>query len=180
METLALAVRLRHPAWAIAATVVTFLFAGLRRWPQPVEFVVYLAGVLILACTAMSARAVVARRRGKRATQRTWFPSLLFGVVTGAAGFPWAPLPVIDVEDDDTPTHLAAPVVLALIALVLFVEAAWLHTPVTQGWALAALIMAASLMLPVGPFDGAHSGKAGGAAGAGIVATAVLVGVGLL
>lgn len=180
VESLTVSRRLRHPAWAIAATVLTFLLAGLRRQPALIELAVHLIGVLVLVCTAVLARSAVAGRRGKRATQRTWLPSLVFGLATGAAGFPWAPLPVVDVEDEDIRTHLAAPVVLGLLAVALFAEAAWLHTPATHAWGLAALIMSASLMLPVGPLDGAHTGKAGVAAGAGIVATGVLIGVGIL
>ena len=64
--------------------------------------------------------------------------------------------------------HLAAPLTLAALSLLLFVESAWLHTPITQAWAVAALIMSASMLLPIGPLDGAHVGKAGLVAGAGL------------
>ncbi len=42
--------------------------------------------------------------------------------------------------------HLAAPITLAALSALLFVESAWLHTPVTESWAVAALIMSASTL----------------------------------
>ena len=55
--------------------------------------------------------------------------------------------------------HLAAPLTLAGAALVLFLESAWTRAPLAEAWAVAALIMCASL--PVGPLDGKHLDKAG-------------------
>jgi Zn-dependent protease len=82
--------------------------------------------------------------------------------------------------EDDLRLHLAAPLTLAALSLLLFVESAWLHTPITQTWAVAALIMSASTLLPIGPLDGAHVGKAGIAAAAGVAGGALLVGLGLI
>ena len=45
-------------------------------------------------------------------------------------------------------------------------------------WAVAALIMSASTLLPVGPLDGAQLGKAGVVAAAGVVGGALLGGFG--
>lgn len=171
--------RLRHPAWAVTATVATFVLAVLRRPPGAVETLAYVAGILALASAAIGARTVVAGRHHVWATQATWLPSAGFGIATGAAGFPWAPLPVVKPKDADARVHLAAPLVLAVVALLLFTEAAWLRAPLIEAWALAALTMSASLLLPIDPLDGAHTGKAGIAAAAGVVAGAVLVALGL-
>jgi hypothetical protein len=117
-------------------------------------------------------------------THESWSPALAFGLVTGAAGLPWAPLPVIRADGKDSKdsvrVHLAAPITLAALGAVLFVESAWLHTPLTQSWAVAALIMSASTLLPVGPLDGAQLGKAGTLAAAGVLGGALLVGLGLI
>jgi cellulose synthase operon protein C len=173
--------RFRHPAWALAATVITFLLAYLRHATGSVEVLAYLVGVLLLAAAAMAARSVLALRRGAQLNQVSWMPGIAFGSLTGALGLPWAPLPVISEDGPDDPRlHLAAPVALATFSLLLFVESAWLHTPVTQSWAVAALIMAASTLLPIGPLDGAHLGKAGIVTGAGVVGGALLVGLGLI
>jgi hypothetical protein len=75
---------------------------------------------------------------------------------------------------------LAAPVILAALSAMLFVESVWLHTPVTEAWAVAALIMSASTLLPVGPLDGAQLGKAGVLAATGVVGGALLVGLSLI
>ena len=76
--------------------------------------------------------------------------------------------------------HLAAPLLLAGVALVLFLESAWTRAPLTEAWASAALIMCASLLLPVGPLDGKHLDKAGLAMSAGVIGAALLFGLGLL
>jgi len=76
--------------------------------------------------------------------------------------------------------HLAAPLTLAALSLLLFGESAWLHVPLTQAWAVAALIMSASTLPPIGPLDGARAGQAGIAAGAGVAGCALLVGLGLI
>src|SRR5262249_35808038 len=130
---------------------------------------------------ATTARSVLARAQGVAITQSSWPPALAFGLVTGALGLPWAPLPVVWTDGKDyPPLHLAAPITLAALSLILFLESAWLHTPITQAWAVAALIMSASTLLPIGPLDGAHVGKAGVMAAAGVVGGALLYGLGLI
>jgi hypothetical protein len=76
--------------------------------------------------------------------------------------------------------HLAAPITLAALSALLFLESAWLHTPVTESWAVAALIMSASTLLPVGPLDGAQLGKAGILTATGVLGGALLVSLGLI
>lgn len=181
LDSVRLLTRFRHPALALAATVITFLLAYLRHSGGPTELVAYLVGVLVLAVAAMAARYTLAILRGVPLQQVSWMPGIVFGLVAGALGLPWAPLPVIqDSRGDDPRLHLAAPLTLAALSLALFIESAGLHTPITQQWAVAALIMAASTLLPVGPLDGAHLGKAGIVTGAGIVGGALLVGLGLI
>jgi hypothetical protein len=181
LQSVPLLKRLRHPGWALAATGATFLLAYLRRAASPTEVVAYTAGVLILAAAATTARSALARARGIAITQDSWPPAIAFGLATGAIGLPWAPLPVVRTDGEDNPRlHLAAPITLAALSLTLFGESAWLHTPITQAWAVAALIMSASTLLPIGPLDGAHVGKAGVPAAAGVMGGALLVGLGLI
>jgi len=108
---------------------------------------------------------------------------MAFGLVTGAIGLPWAPLPVVKTNTEDTKftrVHLAAPLTLAGLSLVLFVESAWLGVPLTQSLAVAALVMAGSTLLPIDPLDGANVGKAGIAAAAGVVGGAILIALGII
>jgi hypothetical protein len=177
--------RLHHPAWGITVTAASFLSAYLRKGAGPSEVVTYTAGVVVLALVAVGARLILAGWYRVRTTHESWPPGLVFGLVTGAAGLPWAPLPVVKTDSEAKPRpvtriHLAAPVMLAALSALLFVESVWLHTPVTESWAVAALIMSASTLLPVGPLDGAQLGPAGVLAAAGIVGGALLVGLGLI
>jgi tetratricopeptide (TPR) repeat protein len=135
LQSVPLLQRLSHPAWALAATIATFLLAYLRRAADPTEIVAYTSGVLILAAAAITARAALARSRGIEITQSSWPPALLLGLVTGAIGLPWAPLPVVQTDGKDNPRlHLAAPLTLAALSLMLFVEPAWLHTGAPRLW----------------------------------------------
>ena len=173
--------KLRHPGWSLAAIAASFLFAYLRRAADPAEVAAYLAGVVVLALLAVGARVFLARRRRIAITQESWPPGMAFGLVTGAAGLPWAPLPVVRADGKDSvKVHLAAPITLAALSALLFVESAWLHTPLAESWAVAALIMSASTLLPVGPLDGAQLGKAGVLAATGVLGGALLVGLGLI
>ena len=173
--------RLHHPGWSLAATAASFLLAHLRRAAGLAEIVAYIAGVVVLALLAVGARVLLARRRHIAITHESWPPALAFGLITGAVGLPWAPLPVVRADGKDSARlHLAAPITLAALSALLFVESVWLHTPLTESWAVAALIMSASTLLPVGPLDGAQLGKAGVLAAAGVVGGALLVGLGLI
>jgi cellulose synthase operon protein C len=173
--------KLHHPGWSLAATAASFLLAYLRRAAGVSEIVAYTAGVAVLTLLAVGIRVLLARRRHIAITQESWTPALAFGLVAGAAGLPWASLPVIRAKGkDDAKVHLAAPITLAALSAMLFMESAWLHTPVTEAWAIAALIMSASTLLPVGPLDGAQLGKAGVLAATGVISGALLVALSLI
>jgi cellulose synthase operon protein C len=136
-------------------------------------------GVLLLALVAMRARSLVARRAGLTIRNESWGPGVAFGMATAVVA-PWAPLPVARTTDDAPRVHAAAPVALALMGVVLFVESAAFQVPLTRSLAQAALIMVASTLVPVGPLDGAKLGRTGLLAGAGVVGAAVLVGLGVV
>jgi hypothetical protein len=78
------------------------------------------------------------------------------------------------------PRHLAAPLTVAALSVVLFVESAWLGVPLTQSLAVVAHVMAGSTLLPIKPLDGANVGKAGFLAAAGVVGGAVLIALGII
>jgi tetratricopeptide (TPR) repeat protein len=217
LETLPVVGRARAPVWGVAATLLTFLLADLHHGTAATASVLYPVGLLVLVTAAMGARVVAGLRVGRVPRQRSWGPGIVVGVAAGAVGYPWAALPVVDVDGGagnpsergpgdagsggaegaaaaqavepatgaDTVTkdvrlHLAAPLTLAGVALVLFLESAWTRTPLTEAWAVAALVMCASLLLPVGPLDGTHLGKAGVAVSAGVIGAALLFALGLL
>ncbi|MGO9219758.1 MAG: hypothetical protein ACLP5E_18645 [Streptosporangiaceae bacterium] len=172
--------RLHHPAWSFVVTAASFLFAYLRREADPTEITAYIAGVIVLAFLAVGVRVLLAQHLHIAIKHESWPPGLAFGLVAGAAGLPWAPLPVVTANGkESTKVHLAAPITLAALSALLFVESVWLRTPLTESWAVAALIMSASTLLPVGPLDGAQLGKAGALAATGVVGGALLVVLGL-
>jgi len=172
--------RLKHPAWAVIATVATFLFAYLHHASGPTEVAAYVLGVLVLTGAAMYARIAIAARANVATTQTSWLPGMAFGLVTGIIGLPWAPLPVVKTSPESTRVHLAAPLTVAALSVVLFVESAWLGVPLTQSLAVVALVMAGSTLLPIKPLDGANVGKAGFMAAAGVVGGAVLIALGII
>jgi cellulose synthase operon protein C len=180
LERLPLMHRLHNPWWALAVTVLVFALPVVLHARGPVVDLGALAvGVLLLALVAMRARRLVARRAGLTVRNESWGPGVVFGMATAVVA-PWAPLPVVRTTDDAPRVHAAAPVALALMGVVLFVESAAFQVPLTRSLAQAALIMVASTLVPVGPLDGAKLGKTGLLAGAGVVGAAVLVGLGVV
>jgi tetratricopeptide (TPR) repeat protein len=180
LERLPLVNRLRNPWWALAVTVLVFsLPVVLHARSRVVDTGALALGVLLLALVAMRARTLVAHRTGLTVYNESWGPGVAFGMVTAVVA-PWAPLPVARTSDDAPRVHAAAPVALALMGVVLFVESVAFQVPLTRSLAQAALIMVASTLVPVGPLDGAKLGKAGLLAGAGVVGAAVLVVLGVV
>ena len=103
----------------------------------------------------MRARQLTARAAGVALEQRTWSPAVAFGAVTAAVGVPWAPLPVARTADPAPAVHWIGPILLAGTALLLLVLAALLQVPLTRALGAAALVMAASMLVPIAPLDGA-------------------------
>jgi tetratricopeptide (TPR) repeat protein len=91
-----------------------------------------------------------------------------------------AAAPAAPERSSATRVHAAAPLTLGVLSAVLFAEAAWFDVPITHSWAVAALVMTASTLLPVEPLDGARTGKAGLVGGLGVVGAALLVTLGLV
>lgn len=171
---------LRRPIWALGATVVSFSLAYLRHIGSLTEIVAYSLGIMLMAGAAMYARVAVAAQAKVSAAQTSWLPGMLFGLATGAIGTTWAPLPVAKADPKSQRLHLAAPFTSAVLAIMLFVESAWLNVPLSQSFAVAALIMAGSMLVPVEPLDGANVGKAGAVGAAGVIGGAILVTLGIV
>ncbi|MBM2618657.1 tetratricopeptide repeat protein [Actinoplanes sp. LDG1-06] len=168
--------RLPHPAWAVATTALIFAFGAVRNRSPLAEILGLTAGVLLLSAVALRSRRYAARRSGAAIVQTSWTPGIAFGVVTAALA-PWAPLPVTRPASTVARVHAAAPVTLALIGLVLFVEAAAFPAPIARGLATTAIVMVASVLVPVAPLDGAEINRNGVLAGAGLLGAAVLLGL---
>lgn len=166
---------LRSPIWAFGATVLALALPLVVYANDQVPMLATLMGIVIILLAAIRVRVLVARRRAVDLNQETWLPGVALGVASGAAGVPFAPLPVINGTDIAPRVHAAAPVTLAALAGVLLLEAAWLEVPLVRSWGLAALVMAASALVPIAPLDGARLGKVGLVVGLGVAGSAVLV-----
>jgi hypothetical protein len=170
----------RHPLWAVVCTTVVLAVPALRQVGLgAVAVVAFVVGGLVTALAALRLRAVVARRTGDAARQEAWVPGMVFGLVTIPLGSAWAPLPVTRNAIAARQVYSAAPLALAFVCAVLFLEAALLGTPLVRSLAVALLVMTASTLTPVAPLDGARLGKAGLLADAGIVVAAIVVALGL-
>jgi tetratricopeptide (TPR) repeat protein len=168
--------RLRHPAIAIAVTLLVLLLPLARDPGGGVSAAVAGAlGLVVLVGIALRGRALVARREATRTPQQAWPPGMAFGLGAALAGLLWTPLPVLG-PGANARLHWAAPAALALVALPLVLATAVWDIPLTRGLAAAALVMAASLLTPVKPVDGGAIAAAGGVAAglAGIVLAVVL------
>jgi Tfp pilus assembly protein PilF len=176
---------IRGPRWlqrvsvGVIVTVLAFVFTYLRQATSVTEITAYALGVTFIAGVALYARVMVAARRDITVTQLAWPPGMALGLVTGAIGSPWTPLPVTKTATNSRRVHLAAPVVLGGLSLLLLAMAAWLNVPITLALAVAALIMAGSMLLPIEPLDGANLGKSGVIAATGVIAGAVLIALGV-
>ncbi|HET9022316.1 MAG TPA: tetratricopeptide repeat protein, partial [Ornithinibacter sp.] len=172
--------RIQGPWWAVMATVAAFLLAFWREPLWPWTGIAYAVGLVALVGAGMLARALVARRSASDVVHGSWPPGVLVGLVSGAFGSPIAPLPVVRSPAKDARVAIAAPLTLAVLGLVLLLESAWLHTPLTTSLGVAALIMAGSLLIPVKPLDGARAGRAGVVGAVGLLGALLLLGLGLV
>ncbi len=174
---------LRDPRLAITATVL-YLLWPLRSAPidQWTEQVAYLLGVLILVAVVTRVRQLAALHAHTRVTQETWLPAVGLGLVLTITGLPWTPLPVARVRARAKEVHWAGPTTIAGLALILLLLSAWTNVPLTRSLGASALVMAASMLTPVKPLDGATvtSTPAGALPTLAVLGTAILLLTGLL
>jgi len=154
---------LRGPWPALLGVLATLLVFA---WPLArsgtggaTAAVALLGGVLVLVGVVVRARAAAARRANADARGSAWPPGVVAGLGVTAAGFPWAPLPVVDSTAPNV--HWAGPVALGALGLALTALTVWVDVPLTRAAAVAAMVMAASLLTPIKPLDGAAVSAAG-------------------
>ena len=149
--------------------------------PNVTAVVLLVLGTGLLIAVVLRARVLAARRAGVELEQRTWSPAVAFGLVAGALGAPWAPLPVARTSQPNAVVHWVGPLLMCVVGLSLAVLAVLLEIPLTRSLGAAALVMAASLLTPVEPIDGGviAEGAVGTAATLALFGAAVLLVVGL-
>jgi tetratricopeptide (TPR) repeat protein len=165
-------------ALAVAGTLLVFLLPLLRSGAANFAQATLLAlGVGAIVAVIWRSRVLVARRRQIALTQRGWPPAIAVGVVAAALGIAFAPLPVASADGDAAAAvHWIGPVLATALALALLILSTLLHVPIAQTLAGAALVMAASMLIPIKPLDG---GVVTDATGSGAAAGLALLGGGL-
>ncbi len=174
---------LRGPALAIAATAAVLLWPLLSgpvdQWSAQAAFLV---GIAILIAVVLRVRRHAARLADTVVREETWLPSVGFGLAMAIAGLSWTPLPVARARGKAVSIHWVGPTAIAVLALALLLLSVWTGVPVTRSLGAAALVMAASMLTPVSPLDGAtvSATPAGALPTLAVLGTAVLLVVGLL
>jgi Flp pilus assembly protein TadD len=142
-------------AVAVTATLLVFLLPLLRSGAANlVEATLLLLGVGAIVAAIWRSRVLVARRRKIALTQRGWPPAIAVSIIAAALGIAWAPLPIASTDSDAAAVHWVGPVLATAIALALLTLSTLLHVPIAQTLAGAALVMAASMLIPIKPLDG--------------------------
>jgi cellulose synthase operon protein C len=173
--------RRRHLGWALLGTVAAFALSLL--WSSGYGLSTTLAYLIAVGCLVggvVTARLIMAERLRVRVVQRTWPPGLMVGLIAGASGTPWAPLPTVRGPARFPNVHLVGPTLLVVVATVLLIQWVTWQVPLTRAVAVAAVTMAMSMLIPLRPMDGAMIGKAGLLVGAVAVAVVALTALGLL
>jgi len=169
-------------ALAVLVTLAVFLVPAARGSEgSRTAVVVFGVGLLALVVLIMRARVLAARRTGVRLRQRGWRPALLVGCVSAFAGIPWAPLPVAEPDAPAPAVHRIGPITAALAGLALLALSMLFDVPVARSLGVASVVMAASMLTPVEPLDGARmqGGSAAVTAGLALAGTAGLALLGL-
>jgi tetratricopeptide (TPR) repeat protein len=169
-------------ALAVLVTLAVFLVPAIRGNEGSLTAVgAFGVGLLVLVVLVMRARVLAARRAGVRLRQRSWRPALLVGVASAFVGIPWAPMPVAEPSAPAPHVHRAGPIAAALCGLALLALGMLLDVPLARSLGVAAVVLAASMLTPVDPLDGArmNGGSAAVTAGLALAGTAGLALLGL-
>jgi|GEM_PF-5430099 len=142
--------------WGVAASVL--VLGGGALWVRPhLSTVLFLGALAGLVVVPLLARMAVARRRGETVRHYTWTPALGVAAVGSPIGLSFAPFPSLD-DTARTPSRAVrwiAPALLGTACAVLVAGALITAVPLCRDLAAAGTVMAASVMTPVPPMDGA-------------------------
>jgi tetratricopeptide (TPR) repeat protein len=152
---------------AVLACGAVFLLPLLRSGSSNlVEVVLLLIGVGAILTAVSRGRVLAARRYDATLEQQGWGPAIVVGLAAALIGAAWAPLPVVKSDREAPAIHWIGPCIGAGIAVCLLILSVLLEVPMARTLAGAALVMTASMLVPIKPLDGGvvAAGKAGNAA----------------
>lgn len=144
---------------AMGATLLVLLWPLARAGgASPTEVLVLALGVVALLCLYVRARSLAVERRGVRLRHYSWVPAVAFGTVAMFVGFIWSPLPVSH-RDEGTPVPWSGTLALGAATLLFLVLGTVSEVPIARALGVAGLVMTASALSPIPPYDGASLGK---------------------
>lgn len=161
---------------AVVATVAVLAWPTVHGAASLMSVILLVLGSLALMVIVWRARLVAARAVGVHLRQSGWAPGIAAAVGATLMGAGWAPLPVATTEGDARVVHWIGPLASALMGVALLVLGTWLGVPATSALGTIALVMTASLLVPIKPLDGGFLGEGAVA----IVTNVLLVAVGVL
>jgi tetratricopeptide (TPR) repeat protein len=161
---------------AVAATLAVLVWPTVHGDASLMSIVLLALGSLMLMTIVLRARLLAARAVGVDMRQSGWAPGIAAAVGATLMGAGWAPLPVASTDRDARVVHWIGPLATALIGVALLALGTWLGVPATSTLGTIALVMTASLLVPIKPLDGGFLGEGAVA----VVTNVLLVAVGVL
>jgi hypothetical protein len=144
---------------AVAMTIAVLAWPTVHGAASVMSILLLMLGSLALMTIVWRARLLAARRAGLHLRQRGWTPGIAAAAGATLFGVGWAPLPVATTEHDVRSVHWIGPAVAAVMGIALLALGAWLAVPATTTMGTVALVMAASLLVPIKPLDGGFLGE---------------------
>jgi hypothetical protein len=126
----------------------------------------------------MRLRMMVARRDQVRTRHYSWLPAIFVGGAATLVGLGYAPLPATDDVEGSLPQRARwfGTALLGSVTLLLLIVGRVSEVPLASDLGAAALVMTASSLTPIEPYDGAYLEESHW----GLVIALALTGVGVL
>jgi len=146
-------------AAAVTAAVLTWPLASSAGATWTADALLALAVVLLVAAY-MRIHLIIGRSASSPLRHETWVPPLGVAVIAAAAHLGFAPLPVAEArEESHRRRRWMAPLIIGVTGVTLLLISRLTGAPSARAFGSAALVIASSALIPVGPSDGAYLGR---------------------
>jgi tetratricopeptide (TPR) repeat protein len=163
-------------AVSVVATLAALTWPALHSDASANSVLLLLLGTLALIAIVLRMRMLAARATGVTLRQAGWAPAIIAALAATIAGAAWAPLPVAVTGRESRAVRWIGPLAAAAMGIALVALGSSLAVPATMALGTTALVMAASMLVPIKPLDGGFLGD--GAAP--LVTNILLAGVAVL
>jgi hypothetical protein len=145
---------------AVVAVVAVLVYPLVRSTGTTIEDVVLLsAGIAIVTLAFMRLRRAIALRSGVAAGHYPWVPAVLVGGAAALVGIGFAPMPATKGEGVPNNARWLGTGLLGAVALALLTIGRLTGVPFATGLGAICLLMTASALVPIEPYDGAFVTK---------------------